>query len=323
MPTKTKRKTTIKAKRPPVNTKKTVLDEKIKLSNQVEKHKNTIQTLKSQVSEQNKLIKSIDFAKSEIASLSETKEHLKVYISQNSSKEKASNKILKDLTTQKNELDTYIEKVGPKMKTFKGELHELEKQKQGSLAELESINSDTAKIQSEISNLEEMRKGVDQDIKEFETQYALYPRDMKNMFRDAKTQLKSYGALAGVSAGVTLFLMAFVLVSVFIGNPMIDQMVVIFSDQPNLQFYSMLTITIATIGAFSFLIYLFLNLTKNFVSQYINIRNRITTLRVTDYLVTRFEQTKKDKNEQSNVANKYIQEIMRFGNSFDQTKKRK
>ena len=97
-----------------------------------------------------------------------------------------------------------------------------------------------------------------------------------------------------------------------------------FSDQPYLQFYSMLTITLAVIIVFAFLIILSLKLTRDFVSQYINVRNRLTTLRVADFLLARLENSteSKDKSgkeylskELSTLVNKYIPMIMDFGNA--------
>jgi len=329
MPTKTKKKNSASVKRPSVGMRKSSEDARIKLSKLVEKHKKTIQNLKSEISEQKSLAKSRDAIKAEVESLSETKEHLKVYVSQNSSKEKAFNKIIEDLTIQKSELDKYIDKTTPKKKALESELHELEKQKQQNLAELETFNSESIEVQSLISDLQQTKVGVESEIKELDSQYALYPRDMKNMSRDSKTQLKGYARLAGMSASATLLLTTFMLLSLFVTNPFVDQMTILFVDQPSLQFYSMLAITLVTIGAFSFLIYLFLNLTRSFVSQYINIRNRLTTLRVTDFLLTRMEtsngqsKTKGDKNsELTDLANKYIPEIMRFDNSFERKNKK-
>ena len=309
MATKAKKKTSVSVKRPAISSKKAAEDQSIKLSKQVEKHKKTIQGLKSQIKEQEALTNSRDELKTEVDSLSQTKSQLEVYISQNSSKEKAFDKIIKAQTSQKNELDKYLEKAGPKKKSIQAELHELEKEKQSNLNEIENYTSESGNIQAKIEGLQQSKEEVEGKIKELESEYALYPKDMKNMSRDAKNQLKSYARLALASITLTLLLTTVMFVFLF-GR---IQMETPFADQ-------VLILIIASIGVFSFLIYHFLKLSKGFISQYISIRNRLTTLRVTDFLMSRLENekpSKSKKDERADLANTYISEIMRFENCFD------
>ena len=103
-----------------------------------------------------------------------------------------------------------------------------------------------------------------------------------------------------------------------------------------MRFYSILIIRITVSATFIFFIIVFLNLSRGFVSQYIKARNRLTALRVVDFLIGRV-QSKRNTGineeerlkielerikEQVELLNKHIPKIMDLGNSsFDKDSK--
>ena len=112
------------------------------------------------------------------------------------------------------------------------------------------------------------------------------------MSLDSITQLKKYSwsAVASIIGAVTL--MVILLCILTKSNPFSEKLLKFFYNEPNLRFYSILTIRISISAAFIFLIIIFLNLARGFVSQYIKARNRLTALRVTDFLIGRIQSKK-------------------------------
>jgi len=318
-----KKKTRVSTRKPSANKNKATEDENVRLLKLITKHKRTVKNLESQVSDLKLVKESRDALLTEVDTLSENKKQLSIFVSQNSSKQEAFKKILAELNKQKKEIDTYIEKQRPKKDTLKSELLDLESRKEAVNQDIENLKASSSEIQSAISDLHLEKEEVKKLICELNDEYGLYPRDMKNVSRDSKRQLKTYSLLAGASGGVSLVLAMLLIRLLTVSNPFVERMMSFFNDQPNFQFYSMLTMTLAIIAVFAFLITLSLNLTRKFVSHYINVRNRLTTLRVADFLLARLERTesksksgKGDQNQEfSNLVNKYIPMIMDFSNS--------
>jgi len=191
-------------------------------------------------------------------------------------------------------------------------------------------------LKSEINNLKTEKKSLEESTKELREKYGLYSKDMKDMSIDSRSQLRKYSWTAILSMAISIFLMLWLLDIVLNENPFSTKLMAFFYNQPNFRFYSILTIRISISAIFIFLIIIFLNLSRGFISQYIKARNRLTALRVTDFLLERIQikegtqdtesdlielQTERIK-EQVQLLNTHLPKLMDLGSSsFDKTGK--
>lgn len=214
----------------------------------------------------------------------------------------------------------------------KDEISKLESQ----ISDLETLNETKSKVESEINNLTKEKKNLDVSIFELRDKYGLYSKDMKEMSLDSKSQLIKYSWAAILSIAATITLMILLLVILTENNPSSYKLMELFDKEPNFKFYSILTIRISISAVSIFFVIILLNLSRGFISQYIKTRNRLTALRVTDFLIERIQSKDIHKlviddrvkleseriKEQVQLLSDQLPKLMDLGNSpFDKTSK--
>jgi predicted PurR-regulated permease PerM len=242
------------------------------------------------------------------------------------------------LTTQKSELDNYIQINTPVKQTLTTDLKSLNSQKTEIVQEIEQLETTKSTTQEDVNQITQEKGRLDGLIIELREKYGLYSKDMKDMSQDSITQLKKY-SWSAVSAIIGVIILMIILLCILTNSdPFSENLMKFFYQEPNLRFYSILTIRISISAVFIFFIIIFLNLSRGFVSQYIKARNRLTALRVADFLIGRIQskknigsteeermkiETERIK-EQVELLNNHIPKIMDLGSSsFDKTSRTK
>tara|TARA_R110002033_G_scaffold171113_1_gene216140 strand:+ start:1173 stop:2174 length:1002 start_codon:yes stop_codon:yes gene_type:complete len=312
--------------------------EKNSLNRLIREKRAKVSELESKIVDLDTLVTRRDEIQSKIETLETAKSELETFITTNDSERQTLTTEIAALNGQKTDLDTYIQTNTPIKETLFNDLETLKTQKVNLESEIEELESNKSNTESEIDKINHEKSKLDDLIIELRDKFGLYSKDMRDMSLDSITQLKKYSwsAVASIIGAVTL--MVILLCILTKSNPFSEKLLKFFYNEPNLRFYSILTIRISISAAFIFLIIIFLNLARGFVSQYIKARNRLTALRVTDFLIGRIQSKKntvttdEDKlkveieriKEQVTLLNTHIPKIMDLGNSsFDKDSKTK
>lgn len=313
-------------------------NEKNRLNRLIREKKKEIENLDSKIADLNSLKSERDNLKVETENLTSTKSELEAFISNNVGQKQTLTTEIESLTTQKNQLDSYIQTNTPAKETLSEELDNFSAQKDNLEQEIEGLKSSKSTTKGEIEKINQEKSKLDGLIVDLREKYGLYSKDMRDMSKDSITQLNKYSWSAIVAIFGAVVLMVILLCILTTSNPFSEKLLKFFYHEPNLRFYSILTIRISISAAFIFLIIIFLNLARGFVSQYIKARNRLTALRVADFLIGRIQSKKntgttEDERlkieierikEQVELLNKHIPKIMDLGSSsFDKVSKTK
>lgn len=312
--------------------------EKNRLNRLIREKKEEIKNLDSKITDLNGLKSERDSLKNETETLASSKTELETFISNNVGQKQTLTTEIESLTTQKNQLDSYIQTNTPAKEALTAELDNLNTQKENLEQEIEVLESNKSSTTGEIEKINQEKIKLDGLIVDLREKYGLYSKDMRDMSKDSISQLNKYSWSAIVAIFGAIVLMVILLCILTTSNPFSEKLLKFFYHEPNLRFYSILTIRITISAAFIFLIIIFLNLARGFVSQYIKARNRLTALRVADFLIGRIQSKKntgttEDERlkieierikEQVELLNKHIPKIMDLGSSsFDKVSKTK
>lgn len=255
--------------------------EKNRLNQLIRKKKAEIVELESKAADLENLVVERNNVKSETETLKTSKIELETFISENTSQRQSLTAEIENLTNQKNKLDNYIQANTPIKESLSTELESLNSQKKEiEIEELKTIKSAT---QGEVNQITQEKSRLDVLIIDLREKYGLYSKDMKDISQNSITQLNNYSSSAISAIIGAVILMVILLYILTASNPFSENLLKLFYHEPNLRFYSILTIRISISAAFIFLIIIFLNLARGFVSQYIKARNRLTALRVADF----------------------------------------
>jgi len=312
--------------------------EKNKLNKLIRDKKEEIVGLDSKIIDLTSLKSERDNLKIETETLASNKSELETFITENVGQKQTLTSEIESLSAQKNQLDSYIQANTPTKETLVNELEVIKTKKDSLEKEIEELETDKSNTQSEIENINQEKSKLDGLIVDLREKYGLYSKDMRDMSKDSITQLNKYSWSAVVSIFAAVVLMVILLCILTTSNPFSEKLLKFFYHEPNLRFYSILTIRISISAAFIFLIIIFLNLARGFVSQYIKTRNRLTALRVADFLIGRIQSKKNTGTteeerlkieierikEQVELLNNHIPKIMDLGiSSFDKDSKTK
>jgi predicted nucleic acid-binding Zn-ribbon protein len=327
MEVKTKSKPKTKSKKmevktkskPKTKSKKDLTKEKSSLTSDIKAKKAEIEVLNSKIGDLEKLSGKKDTLKTEVEELTQQKREL----GQLTIQQQSLSKEIEVLKGEKKKLNTFIKNNTPKKDTLESELTELEEKKLDLNGKVEILMQNGKKAQATVTHLKEEKEKYEASISELKNEYKLFPRDLKEMSKDSVSQLKKYSSLATLSIIGGLLIMG--LLTALLILPIIDNAFAgISAGLPvGYGFYSILTTKILISAALIFFILIFVSLTRGFISQYIKSRNRLSSLRIADYLIDRV-QAKESQNgkEEIDLLQTYLPKIMDMENSsFDKPSK--
>jgi cell division protein FtsB len=311
-------------------------NERNRLNRIIRDKKDAIEDLNSQIADLVTIRENKSTLENEIQTLTEQKLELDTFISENTTTKTSLSDEIRRLALEKTTLDSYITSNNPVKEKLSEDLEKLQTDNSDLSAENSDLTDSSTQLEIDIKKLKTEKKTLSEATIELREKYGLYSKDMKEMSLDSKSQLLKYSWSAILAIAVTITLMIILLNILTNENPYSDKLMKLFKYQPNFRFYSLLTIRLSISAVFIFFIIIFLNLSRGFISQYIKARNRLTALRVTDFLIERIQTKKHDElstddltnieteriKEQVELLSDQLPKLMDLGNSsFDKTSK--
>lgn len=311
-------------------------NERNRLNRIIRDKKDAIEDLNSQIADLVTIRENKSTLENEIQTLTKQKLELDTFISENTTTKTSLSDEIRRLTLEKTTLDSYITSNNPVKEKLSEDLEKLQTDNSDLSAENSDLTDSSTQLEIDIKKLKTEKKTLSEATIELREKYGLYSKDMKEMSLDSKSQLLKYSWSAILAIAVTITLMIILLNILTNENPYSDKLMKLFKYQPNFRFYSLLTIRLSISAVFIFFIIIFLNLSRGFISQYIKARNRLTALRVTDFLIERIQTKKHDElstddltnieteriKEQVELLSDQLPKLMDLGNSsFDKTSK--
>lgn len=197
----------------------------------------------------------------------------------------------------KTNLDAQINELTPKKETLSIDVQTLKDQTQALSTTKSDLESSKSSLKADIEALKTEKTKMETDMTDLRTKYGLYSKDMADMSIDSNKQLYTYSIAAGATILISISLMITLLCILVGSDPYTDKLLTFYKNEPNLRFLTILAIRISISAVFIFLIIVFLNLTRSFVSQFIKTRNRLTALRVADFLIGKLDLKNGDDSE--------------------------
>ena len=308
-------------------------------------HELTVNFLKNKITELNSEISDLESFKKEKQEIIDKIKDLKISQSEiesnlieNKSQKDKLCETIESLNINKEELDSYVSINNPIRDELKAELSALNEEKKGVISTTNSLQEEIVQLEENIKTQASKKKNLDNIIKSLREKYGLYSKDMKDIALDSKKQLLVYAITALASFLGALALM-YILLSVLTSkNTSFHLIEDIFTNNPNYQFYTLLIFRVTISAAFIFFFIVFINLTRGFIAQYIKTKNKMTAIRIADFLIGRIhtkgsesmpddiKQTLESEKlkEQVELLNTHIPQIMDIGSSsFERISKTK
>ena len=311
-------------------------DERKRLLRLNKNHKETIAELETKIADLNEKRAERNALKKEVDELTITKTEIQAFIDENEDQQEVLTEELNGLTLKRNEIAGFIETNTPVKNTLEENISNLKEQKANLEGGITNLKTESKELHNTVEEQKKDKTRYEGMIKDLKDTYGLYSNDMKDMSKDSITQLKIYSWSSIASMIAVIALMTLLLCTLAFKDPFTEKLMAFFKDEPNLRFASILVFRISISAAFVFLIIVFINLSRAFVSQYIKARNRLTALRVADFLIGRLQnsnitfaseeekvkvETERIK-EQVALLNLHIPKIMDLGSSsFDKLSK--
>ena len=307
------------------------------------KHSKTIENLELKISELNSQVSDLESTriernkiKEEVEALNGSKIELETTISESNTQKENLNTDITSLSNQKVEIENYISANNPVKETLQSDITSLNEEKQKITENTNTLNEEKTELENNINEQSTEKGRLESIIQNLREKHDLYSKDMKDIALDSKTQLKIYSRMAALSIAGAMVLMSILLCILMKNISFLDGIKSLFPDDPDFQFYTLLIIRLTISAAFIFFFIVFINLSRGFIAQYIKTKNKMTAIRITDFLISRI-QTKayeamsaeaklnlenEKLKEQVEILNKHIPKIMDLGSSsFEKTSK--
>jgi predicted nucleic acid-binding Zn-ribbon protein len=305
--------------------------ERNRLNKLIRNKKSELQELDQKIYNHKELQEQVDALTKEVSNLSSEKATLQKFITTN---QEAKNRLpveIENLKNQQAEIEASLAKLSPQNEAIINENAELMSQKESLETEINSNKSEIKSQSKKINSLNSERNTIEEDLKDLRDKHKLYSKDMKSISLDSNKQLITYSIASGASLLLASTLMIILLCILTESSPYSNELYEFFPENANLRFYSIALVRISISAAFIFLIIVFLNLSRGFISQFIKARNRLTAIRTVDFLSTRLKSTTKPSNaeeenalleiereklkQQVELLNHHIPKIMDLGSS--------
>jgi hypothetical protein len=203
----------------------------------------------------------------------------------------------------KSNLDGEVNELVPKKESLSIEVQTLKDQTQELSTTKSDLETSKSNLIAEIEALKIEKSKMETHMTDLRTKYGLYSKDMADMSIDSNKQLYTYAIASGATIIISISLMITLLCILVGSDPYTAKLLTFYENEPNLRFLSILAIRISISAVFIFLIIVFLNLTRSFVSQFIKTRNRLTALRVADFLIGKLDLKNGDETEAEELVN--------------------
>ncbi len=267
------------------NEKELLNEERNRLNKIIREKRAEIEKLEGKISDHEELKQERNNLSKEVDQLNKSKSKIQEFITEKDGVEDQ----IAALSEVKNNLDTEINELRPIRDSLTIEVQTLKDKTQELNTTKTDLDSTISALTSEIASLKSEKSNMETHMTDLRAKYGLYSKDMADMSIDSNKQLYTYSIAAGATIVISISLMIILLCILVGSDPYTEKLLTFYENEPNLRFLTILAIRISISAVFIFLIIVFLNLTRSFVSQFIKTRNRLTALRVADFLIGKLE----------------------------------
>jgi len=284
--------------------------EKNRLNKLIREKNDQIKSLDDLISTKEKSVSDINQINTTLSGLKKEKLELEVFFDTSKSKKEGLETDITILELNKAEINKFIDENQPVKDTLIETLTNTRTENTELSESVSNFRRNKSILENEIRDLTEERNTIDRLMIELREKFGLYSKDMKDMSLDSKKQLKTYSISAIFSMSLAIALMTLLLIILTGKTPFPEKLTDLFTNEPTLMFYSILIMRVSISGVFIFLIVILLNLTRGFISQYIKSRNKLSSLRIVDFLIGRIH-VKKNSFEDQDTALELEQEKLK------------
>jgi len=284
--------------------------ERNKLNKLIREKKDQITSLNTTIHTKENLVSDINEVKKNLTELKKEKLEIEDFFETSKSKKEGLETDITILELSKDELNKFIDENQPIKDSLTIEVSDLKDERINLSGAHSNLKKNISNLEINITNLKTERDQKEKFMDDLRDKYGLYSKDMKDMSLDSKKQLSTYSISAIISMSLAITLMTLLLIVLTGNTPFPEKLTNLFTNEPTLMFYSILIMRVSISGVFIFLIVILLNLTRGFISQYIKSRNKLSSLRIVDFLIGRIH-VKKNSFEDQDIALELEQEKLK------------
>ncbi|MGB4969681.1 MAG: hypothetical protein WBO31_09130 [Saprospiraceae bacterium] len=167
------------------------------------------------------------------------------------------------------------------------------KQKESSLkAETENLEKTKAKLSSDIEDFKKEITNVEADLKLWRTRYDYFTKDMAGISEDSARQRNKYLVGIGLCSVIILVIIWFLLFSMLHPPTLPVDIMSCLAGNSSLLFTAYIIMRISIIASLFIIIFIFINMIRGLISQFIRIQDRMTTIRLFDFLISKITSEK-------------------------------
>jgi predicted nucleic acid-binding Zn-ribbon protein len=264
------------------------------------------QTLETEISQRNQTITQLD---ADITNRTTTRDNLNAEIT--------------NLTNTQTELSNSIAVNQPIKKGFEDDINLLKTNK--------------STLNAEIENLQTDKKKWENNVKQWRDKYDLFSNDIAGISENNLNQRNKYAIGIGLSALAAIIFICILVYSVKSGSEIPVGIKDVLKGNPRLLFLVYVLMRISIVGSLFILIFVFINLLRGFVSQYIRTQEKMSAVRLIDFLTSKIGKESKDLAEgekipfetakmekQNNLLSQHLPNLIEYNpSSFDKLSKTK
>jgi chromosome segregation ATPase len=216
---------------------------------------------------------------------------------------------VRDLRLQYNNLEPSVKNLSLEKSTLESAVQELQESKNRLTEESDKLQTAISDAKNrvkalnlELERLRAHKSSLQNDVQTWQRKSDLYTNDIEGISEAHKRANRYYLGGAAISGLILLFVIALILHRVWYPKPMDWLKESIFSEDHTIAFYLLILLRASTIAALIIVTFIFLNLTKNFVSQFIRTEGRMNSIRSLLFLLEKIKVNETELTELSEEA---------------------
>ncbi len=167
------------------------------------------------------------------------------------------------------------------------------KQKETSLkTEIDQLEKNKFKLTSFIDDLKKEITSVETDLKLWRTRHDYFTKDMAGLSEDSARQRNKYLLGIGFCLLIILGAIWILICSMFHPPTLPENIMSCLTGNSNLLFAAYIIMRISIIASLFIIIFIFINMLRGLISQFIRIQDRMTTIRLFDFLISKLTSEK-------------------------------
>lgn len=276
---------------------------KVEIEAEIEKLKPIVEELKIKKQEFEELSPTVQALKSQ-------KEKYELEIPELETNHSSTQTTLEEITEELNTSEEKKSSLENEISTLTTSRDELKQVIDVSKAEDVLLKQNKADLQAEIAKLNIEQGKTKNEISTLRDKLGLYSKDLSEIVRQNREHRNKYAWAIFISFTLSLASIVTLILLMTSDKLVSASAQALFATSINYIFYETLLIRTSILGALIFIILIFINLTRGFLSQFIRSQEKIASITVLDFLVNRLESKQFTFNDETQKR-EYSKEILK------------